>query len=163
MIKNSKRGKILLLIIAILFISNIVLLSFFLQKKAPESPAKRPDRKVYIAEFLEKEIGFNQQQLLRYDSLSDGQQKIMKSFFENMRNKKKQQFQQLVAGDFSDSSINRLGDESAATQKQMEVQMFNHIKSVRDLCSPDQLPKFDTSFVKVFNRRGSDSKKKTKN
>ncbi len=163
MINNSKNSKIFLVIIAILLISNISLLIFFLQKKGPDSPAKRPDRKEYISGFLKKEIGFNQQQLLQYDSLSDGQTKIMKSFFENMRNKKKQQFQQLVAGDFSDSSINRLADESAATQKQMEVQMFNHIRSVRQLCSPNQLPKFDTSFVKVFNRRGPDSKKKTKN
>jgi len=112
---------------------------------------------------LQKEIGFNQQQLLQYDTLSDGQQKIMKGFFENMHNKKKQQFQQLVVGNFSDTSINRLADESAATQKQLEVQMFNHLKSVRQLCSPDQLPKFDTSFFKVFNRRGGDSKKKAKN
>ncbi len=163
MIKNSKKSKILLVIIAILLISNIVVLSFFFQKKESPSTAKRPDRKVYIAEFLKKEIGFNQQQLLKYDSLSDGQQKIMKGFFDNMRNKKKQQFQQLVAGNFTDTSISRLADESAATQKQMEVQMFNHIKSVRQLCFPNQLPKFDTTFVKVFNRRGGDSMKKTKN
>ena len=163
MIKNSKNSKIFLVTIAILLISNIVLLSFFLQKKAPDRYAKRPDRKVYIAEFLKKEIGFNQQQLLQYDTLGDGQQKIMKGFFDNMRNKKKQQFQQLVAGNFTDTSISRLADESAATQKQMEVQMFNHIKSVRQLCSPDQLPRFDTSFFKVFNRKGSDSKNKTKN
>jgi len=163
MINNSKKSKLLLVIIAILLISNVVLVSFFLQKKAPDSTAKRPDRKVYIAEFLKKEIGFNQQQLLKYDTLSDGQQKIMRIFFDNMRNKKKQQFQQLVVGNFSDTSINRLADESAATQKQMEVQMFNHIESVRALCTPEQLPKFDTSFVKVFNRRGGDSKKKTKN
>lgn len=163
MINNSKKSKIFLVIFAILLISNIVLLSFLLQKKTPDSYTNRPDRKVYIAEFLKKEIGFNQQQLLRYDTLSDEQQKIMKSFYDNMRNKKKQQFQQLVTGNFSDTSINRLADESASTQKQIEVTMFNHIKSVRELCSPDQLPKFDTSFVKIFNRRGSDSKKNTKN
>lgn len=162
MINNSKKSKIFLVIIAILFISNIVLLSFFLQKRGPDSPSKRSDRKAYIATFLKKEIGFNQQQLLQYDSLSNGQQKIMKGFFDNMRNNKKQQFQQLVAGNFSDTSINRLADESAATQKQLEVQMFNHIRSVRQLCFPDQLPKFDTSFVKVFNRRGGDSKRKAK-
>lgn len=163
MTNHSKKSKIFLIIIAILLISNIVLLSFFLQKKASDSPAKRPDRKVYISEFLKTEIGFNQQQLLQYDRLSDEQKTIMKSFFENMRNRKKQQFQQLVAGDFSDSCINRLADESGATQKQMEVQMFNHIRSVRALCLPGQLPKFDTSFVKVFNKKGGDSKKKTKN
>lgn len=162
MINNTNKSKIFLVIIAILLISNIVLLSFFLQKKEPDSPAKRPDRKLYISEILKKEIGFNQQQLLQYDSLGDEQQKIMKVFFDNMRNKKKLQFQQLVTGDFSDSSINRLADESAASQKKMEVQMFNHIKSVRLLCLPDQLPRFDTSFFKVFNRRGNDSKKQTK-
>jgi len=163
MINNSKKSKILLVIIAILLISNIVLISFFLQKKAPDRYAKRPDRKVYIVEFLEKEIGFNQQQLLQYDSLSDGQKKKMKAFYDTMRIKKKQQFQQLVVGNFSDSSISLLADESLATQKQMEVQMFNHIKSVRQLCSPDQLPRFDTSFFKVFNRRGANSNKNAKN
>jgi periplasmic protein CpxP/Spy len=163
MTNNSKKSKIFLVIIAILLVSNIVLLSLFLQKPEPVIPEKRPDRKVYISEFLKKEIGFNPQQLTQYDSLSDGHQKIMKQFFDNMRNKKKLQFQQLVAGNFSDTSINRLAEESAATQKQMEVQMFNHIKSVRQVCLPDQLPKFDTSFVKIFNRRGGDPKKKTKN
>ncbi len=163
MIKNSKNSKIFLVTIAILLISNIVLLSFFFQKQEPDPPSKRQDRKVYIAEFLQKEIGFNQQQLLQYDSLGEGQQKIMRSFFDNMRNKKKQQFQQLVIDNFSDTSINRLADESAAIQRKMEVQMFNHIKSVRQLCLPDQLPRFDTSFAKVFNRRGGDSKKKINN
>lgn len=161
--KNElKKNKMFLVIIAILLISNFVLLGFFLQKKELDSPSKRPDRKAYIAKILQKEIGFNQQQLLQYDTLSEKQQNAMKGFFDNIRTKKKQQFQQLIAGNFSDTSINRLADESAASQKQMEMQMFNHIKMVRQICTPDQLPRFDTSFIKIFNRRGGDSNKKIK-
>lgn len=162
MINELNKNKILLAIIAILLISNFVLLGFFLQKKDSDIPAKRPDKKAYIAEFLQKEIGFNQQQLLQYDTLSERQQNAMKGFFDNMRNKKKQQFQQLITANFTDTSVNRLADESAATQKKMEMQMFGHIKAVRELCTPDQLPRFDTSFVKIFNRRGGDPNKKIK-
>jgi hypothetical protein len=64
-----------------------------------------------------------------------------------------------VAGNFSDSIIQLLGEQSAATNKIMEVNMFTHIKNIRQLCKPAQLPAFDSLFNKVFGRRNEGEKK----
>jgi Spy/CpxP family protein refolding chaperone len=162
MINNQNKSKIFLVIIAILLVANIAMLTFFLQKKEPVDKGRRPDRKAMIAEFLQKEIGFTTQQLAQYDSLSNQQQEKMKALFDTMRSNKTQQFKQLAAVNFTDSAINTVADQSAAAQKIMELQMYNHIKAVRALCTPQQQPAFDSLFVKVFNRRGEARKKTTK-
>ncbi|HMI79771.1 MAG TPA: hypothetical protein VK484_13320 [Ferruginibacter sp.] len=160
MINKENRSKVFLVIIGILLIANIALVSFFLMKKPGGKMEKRPDRKTVIADFLKKEIGFNQQQLMQYDTLSDKHKEYMKGMFDKLRGTKDTQFKQLAAGDFSDSAIDNVAEQSAASQKMMELQMFNHIKNIRMLCTPDQLPKFDSLFGKMLNRRNGEGKKK---
>jgi periplasmic protein CpxP/Spy len=160
MINKENRSKVFLVIIGILLIANIAILSFFLTRKPEEKMVKRPDRKTIISNLLKKEIGFDQQQLLRYDTLSNKHKEYMKEVFEKMKGVKETQFKQLAAGDFSDSVINNVADQSAASQKSMEMQMFNHVRNIRMLCKPDQLPKFDSLFGKVLTRKNGDGKKK---
>ena len=162
MINNPNPRKAFLAMIAILLIANIAMLAFFLLKKEPEKHGGRPDKKTFIANFLKNEIGFNQTQLIQYDTLSKLHHEKINSLFDSARSNKHEQFKQLVAGNFSDTAINLVADESAAFQKIMDVQMFTHIKSIRLLCTPGQLPKFDSLFIKVFNRRGEGRKKTVK-
>lgn len=161
MTEKQNRNKMLLVIIGILLIANIAMLCLFLAQKDDHRP-QRPDRKAYIAAFLEKEIGFSKEQLKQYDTLSDLHKERMKATFENMRNRKEEQFKSLAAGDFSDSVINRVAAQSANGQELMEVQMFTHLRSIRNLCTDAQRPKFDSLFYKVFNRRNQETKKDQK-
>jgi len=161
MINKENRNKVFLVIIGILLIANIALVSFFLVKKPGGKMEKRPDRKTVIADFLKKEIGFDQQQLIQYDTLSNKHKEYMKSMFEKLRGTKETQFRQLAEGAFSDSAITNVADQSAASQKTMEIQMFNHIKNIRMLCKADQLPKFDSLFGKMLTRRNGEGRKKT--
>ena len=160
MINTQNRSKVFLLVIAILLVSNIAMLAFFLLKKDDRPFDKKPDRKAMIAGFLKKEIGFTTEQLKQYDTLSTKHQESVKKMFESHRASKDNQFKDLVAGDFTDSVMNLIADQSAESQKSMELQMFNHLKNIRLLCTKDQLPKFDSLFVKVLNRRGGDGRKK---
>jgi protein CpxP len=163
MINKQNRSKVFLSIIAILLVANIALLTFFLMRKDNGHFDKRPDRKAMIADFLKKEIGFSDAQLQQYDTLSDRHRESIKTMFDSLRSSKDNQFKQLTAGGFSDSVINSVADQSAASQKFMELQMFGHLKSVRMLCTPEQLPKFDSLFVKVLNRHGGEGRKKPAN
>lgn len=153
MIDKAKNNKLLLLIIAILVIANIGILAFFLSGKDAGRQGNRSDRKVFISNFLQKEIGFDQQQLQTYDTLSTHHRERVGSMFEKMRMRKGQQFKELIKGDFTDSTVSAVADQSADAQKAIEVVMLNHLKNIRMLCKPEQLPKFDTLFVKVLNRR----------
>lgn len=163
MLNTQNRSKIFLLVIAILLVSNIAMLTFFLMNKDNRKFDKRPDRKAMIGDFLKNEIGFTPEQLLKYDSISTIHQENVKKMFESHRASKDGQFKDLVNGNFTDSVINLVADQSAASQKTMELQMFNHLKNIRLLCTKDQLPKFDSLFVKILNRRGADARKKQKN
>lgn len=163
MINRQNRSKVFLLVIAILLVANIAMVTFFLMKKDGRRSEKRPDRKTMIAEFLKKEIGFTAAQLQQYDTLSTKHQENVKKMFESSRASKDKQFKELVAGDFSDSVINVVAGQSAELQKTMELQMFNHLKNIRMLCTSEQLPKFDSLFVKILNRRGGEGKKKPAN
>ena len=159
MINTQNRSKVFLVIIAILLIANIAMLVFFLQKKEPGRQADRRDKRAFIANLLQKEIGFDQQQLSQYDTLSNQHREAIGKLFENIRDKKTAQFKQLAAVNFNDTAISRVAAQSAVSQEPIEVNMFNHIKSIRLLCTPEQLPKFDSLFVKVFNWRQEARKK----
>lgn len=158
MINKENKTRVFITIIAILLIANIAMLSFFLFGKDKVSHEKRPDRKTMISNFLKNEIAFSAGQLVQYDSISNRHRDSIKTMFEKLRGNKGLQFKQLVAGDFSDSVITAVAEQSAASQKMMELRMFNHLKNIRLLCTPEQLPKFDSLFVKVLNRRGEGRK-----
>lgn len=160
MINDQNRSKVLITIIGILLVANIALVSFFLLKKDGVKPEKRPDRKTMIANFLKAEIGFSTLQLQQYDSLSTGHSERIKNMFDSLRSNKDKQFKLLALANFSDSAMNHIAEQSGETQKMMELKMFNHLKKIRLLCTSEQLPAFDSLFVKVLNRRNGDARKK---
>ena len=143
-----------------MLVANIALISFLSLKKDRGNHEKRTDRKTVIAEFLKNEIGFDAAQLQLNDTLSGRHKEHMKKMMDSLSTPKDKQFKELVAANFNDSVMNTIANQSAATQKVMELQMFNHLKNVRSLCTPAQLPKFDSLFGKVFSRKGGDYKKK---
>ena len=160
MINTQNRSKVFVAIIVMLMIANIALVSFFLLKKDSGRRDKHEDRKAMIAGFLKNEIGFSAAQLQQYDTLSSRHRDNIKSMFDSLRSSKDKQFKQLAAGNFTDSVLNSVADQSAVSQKTMELQMFNHLKNIRSLCTPVQLPKFDSLFVKVLSKRGGEGMKK---
>ena len=160
MINKQNRSKVFLAIIGILLVANIALVSFFLLKKDNCRHEKRPDKKAMISAFLENEIGFDTVQLKQYDTLSDRHKENMKGMMDSLRTPKDQQFKVLAAANFSDSVMNMVAQQSAASQKTMELHMFNHLKNIRMLCMPAQLQKFDSLFGKMLNKRGGDARKK---
>jgi hypothetical protein len=157
---NTNQRKVLLIAITILLTINIVLLSFLLFKKEGNSKVhNRPDRKAMISNFLKTDIGFDQNQLLQYDTASNLYRSKMKSFSESLGANKNNQLKKLVESNFNDSIIQQLGDESAANHKTMEANKLIHIRNIRALCKPNQLVAFDSLFTKVFGKREEGVKK----
>lgn len=153
MINDQNRHKVFLVIIAVLLLTNIGMLVFLLQGKETPKQADQPDKKAFIVNLLQEEIGFDQQQLSAYDTLSNQHRERMGKLFEQLRKKKAEKFRLLAAADFADSAISHAAAESAASQEIIDVSMYHHCKNIRQLCSSSQRPKFDSLFVKVFNWR----------
>ena len=94
---NPNQRKVFLIAITILLAVNMVLLSFLLYKKEGNGKVhNRPDRKTMISNFLKNDIGFDQNQLLQYDTASNLYRSKMKSWFESLGANKNNQLKKLV-------------------------------------------------------------------
>lgn len=150
---TTSKNKILLITVVVLLLTNIAMLFLFLNK-GPEKRGPHGGKEAMMTEFLKKEVGFTAQQLQQYDTLSKQHRENLKATFDEMRNSKSQQLRELGSKAFSDSAIILAAARSSDMQKQMEVKMLMHFKEIRNLCTPEQQPKFDSLFYKVWDRKG---------
>jgi Spy/CpxP family protein refolding chaperone len=156
------KNKILILLVAVLLLANITMLYFFLNKPQ-HNKGGRQGREAAMTSFLEKEIGFSPQQLKQYDSLGNTHRETMRVVLDSMRNAKELLLKQLAADNFTDSAMVQAADQSAGKQREMELAMLRHFKSIRNLCTPAQQPKFDSLYYKMMWRRGGMKKPGEKN
>jgi hypothetical protein len=147
------KSKTLLIIIGILLVANIVMLAFFLMDKPEHNKTERTDKKTYIANYLKKDIGFSDKQLVEYDTISNRQRAEMKLLYDQIRKKKEQIFRQLVPMNFSDSAIEMATVEITNEQRIFERKMLQHLREIRNLCDPAQIARFDTGFYKIIGKR----------
>lgn len=150
---TQPKSKLLLIIIGILLVTNIVLITFLTTNKQGPKKGMRGDRSAAIATFLKNEVGFTPQQLQQYDTLNAQHHAKTKAIFDALRIDKNNELKQLGANHFSDSAITYTIGHAAAKQQEIDRLMLQHFKAIRDICTPQQLPIFDSSFYKVLSRK----------
>lgn len=139
-------------IIIFLILSNIAILLFFIFLSNDKRGNHSRDNKNGIALFLQKQIGFNKQQIDEYQKLKEGNMQKVKPLFEQIKAAKDTFYNFLYSNNVSDSLLNKSAAVIGERQQALDLQMFQHFKSVRSLCTAEQLPKFDSLFKKVVDR-----------
>ena len=119
----------------------------------------RGDRSAMIAAFLQNEIGFDQKQLKQYDSLNGPNRIKVKAMFDTLKSEKENEFKQLTTNNFSDTAIFKTANTISEKQKEIEIVLYKHFKEIRNICNSQQLPKFDSLFYKVINKKYVSQKK----
>jgi capsular polysaccharide biosynthesis protein len=161
------RNRNLLIIIAVLLLTNAAVLAYFIgQKKNTKGASSNVDRdRSGVAEMLQKEVGFNEEQTAKYKEMKEKQQEKIHPVYDDMRKAKDSLFRLLSYPGTSDSVVNKMADVIAQKQKALDVETFNHFKRVRTLCTTDQLPEYDSMVLRMFRKMGkpfrhSESEKK---
>jgi len=150
MIDSVKKNKALVSIITFLLITNIAMLVFFLVLNNKTSrPAHNHDG---LASMLQKDVGFSKQQLDAYESLRKGQLDSVHALFDELKNQKIDFYNMIYASRVDDSTLEAAADHIAKKQKELEIKMFYHFKTIRAICTQEQLPKFDSILRKVVVR-----------
>ena len=150
---SNPRNRNLLIIIAVLLLTNIAVLVYFIGPKKSATSHGERDRG-NIAEMLQKEVGFNDEQTARYKQLKEKQRELIRPMYDNMRKAKDSLFRLLSYPDTNDSLLNKVSDAIAQKQKALDLQTFNHFKIVRTLCTPEQHPKYDSMILRMFSKMG---------
>jgi Spy/CpxP family protein refolding chaperone len=146
------RNKILSLLLLFLLLTNIGMLLFFVYTK-PEPQAKKNDKgkDSEMLQLLEKQVGFSPEQLAQYKSLKEEHWGNMKPYFGEMRTAKDNFFKLLTTA-VPDSVINAAADTIAAKQKKIDLHSFRYFQRLRNVCTPQQQPAFDSVVSQVIKK-----------
>ncbi len=151
---SRARYRNLLIIIGALLLTNVAVLVYFLRQEKEPAP-QQPDRtRSTVTEMLQDEVGFNEDQTAKYKELKDKQREKIKPMYDNMRKAKDSLFGLLSYPDTPDSVLNKAGEVIAQRQKELDIETFNHFRRVRTLCTPQQLPQYDSLVIRLLKKMG---------
>jgi protein CpxP len=146
------KNKSLISIIIFLLITNIAMLVFFLVLNKPTQKDSHGRDQNGMSGMLQKEVGFSKDQLDTYQALRKDHMDTVHALFDDLRKSKMDFYNLIYISQVPDSTLQRAADIIAKKQKMLDMHMFNHFKMIRNICSPDQLQKFDSTIQKVFIR-----------
>jgi hypothetical protein len=163
---STSKNKSLIFIIIALLLTNIGVLGYFLWFKQPP-PKKDNNPQTWMINALQKDVGFNDQQVAQYKELNEEHWKRLKPIFDDIRKSKDSLFKLLSDETINDSVINSRAQSIAEKQKIVDVQAFNNFKRIRGLCStPEQRVKYDSLIQRIMRKmnrpKGGDQKKEVK-
>lgn len=163
-----KNNKVLVFVIAVLLLSNIAMLYFFLRSGNGEKPKKDSGggMRAYMIKTLKDSVGFTDEQIKKYEALSDKQKELMKPLFEEMTREKDSLYKLLLVQP-SDSLVTHYLGMIGEKQKAIDQRIFNHFSALKEICTTEQRPKFDSVMQRVikgmisFPRKGKDKNTNT--
>lgn len=138
------KKKILYTFLLVLVIINGVLLYLIIDKKMSGGPSKGQT-------FLTEQLKFSEDQKDKFFLLDREHRTKMKQMDEELGKLRKLLFNSFDnQKNFIDSITLRMGD--VETDKQIEL--FSFFKDVREICTKDQVKKFDEIIQEVLRKRG---------
>lgn len=147
---RSPKNKILIIIIVVLLISNIALLGFmFFGKK---SDRKLQDRGRSFSDYFEKQLGFTPEQSAQFEQLTTQHFENLRPFLKDVRKAKDSMFSLMRLPQVPDSVLQNAAESLAQKEKAQELLSYRHFLRVRELCTEEQKPKFDTLISRMINR-----------
>ncbi len=151
--------KSLVFIILCLFLTNVLLLFFFVAKN---NKGNRNHESTGMYSVLKDSVQFSENQLAQYQDLRTQQFKKVKPLFDQIRKSKENFYQLLSVENLSDSIKFQKADSIGKSQQMLDLQMFHYFQQVRKICTPEQLPQFDKALQGVVKNMMGRRKKSMK-
>lgn len=157
---NRSSNKVLLLIIAVLLLTNIGVLAYFLWYRDGGNEPFKPNG---ASELLKEQVGFSKEQIDEYKQLRDRQRETIRPMYEDMRLKKDSLFHLLSDTAVSQEKLELITDRIGQNQKSIDLLTFRHFSELRRLCKPSQLVAYDSMVVQMFRKMGKPQQRKNDN
>ena len=154
---NIKRNRTLLFLLAVLLIINIIMLIFFFNMNKQEPVGAR---RVGFTERLQTQVGFTPQQMEAYEPKKKLFWSGIRKRFDSIKETKQNFYYQIYDPSITDSVLEAKSVIIGRQQKDLDLQVIRYYKDVRSLCTPDQLPKFDSLIPPIIERMTTRPRKK---
>jgi periplasmic protein CpxP/Spy len=150
---NNSKNKILIFFVAVLLLTNIAMLFYFIGVKGRSSKGNHGEKRTGpVTGFLQNDVGFNKQQMDAFDTLKQRQRSSIKPLFDDL-GKSKDSFYQLIGNiAVPDSILRTAASEIGKKQAALDLQFFQNFRNIRKICTPEQLIKFDSLMPAVVSK-----------
>jgi len=148
----APRNRIYVLLIAILLVSNLAMVAFFVLNRQQRPKRENNSPRSYMEQSLKSEVGFTDDQIKRFDTMADGHRKAVRRLFEDLNRTKENFYKMLSQGNVPDSTLKTAASEIGRKQETLDLAIFSHFQSIRSLATPEQLPKLDSVLQRVVKR-----------
>lgn len=152
MMTPEKKIRSLVIVIAFLFITNVLLLLFLIFNKSSHHNSHGGEKRSIIESFLQDQIGFNEQQMTAYKNMRNADFDKRVPIFDTLTSVKNKFYENIYNDSTPDSVINKLAVIVSEKQMTVDKHMLQYFKNVRRICTSAQLPKFDSSFRSVAEK-----------
>jgi Spy/CpxP family protein refolding chaperone len=156
---QTPQNKSLVSIIIFLLLTNIAMLIFFLFLGNTSRRGHGNRDENFFSNILQKEVGFNDNQITAFKKLKEDQMHKLHPLFEDVRTSKDSFYRLLYVNPLPDSLFESKAESIGQKQAALDMQMFRNLKSIRNLCTPEQLPRFDSSIKTIVERMTGRSRK----
>lgn len=147
---NRSKNKVLVFIILLLLITNFAVLGYFLFFRTGKAPEKNKFRD--FTAVLQKEVGFNDQQVAQFNELKKGHWQQALDKMQEIIQIKNTIFELSKQDNTPDSIIERLADSIGTLQREVEINVYKHVVATRKICTADQVPAYDSLIKRIINR-----------
>ena len=151
---SALQSRWLLAVLGILVAGNLILTLLLWQghSNGPKRPLP-PPRPENAAAVLKEKLDWNEQQVTAFRSLLKEHQEKIRMYQDSLRHLKHDLFESLP-GNPGDAEVTAATEQIGHVYQAIEVATFQHLKDVRNLCTPEQQAKFDKIIHEILPRPG---------
>lgn len=149
--------------ISVLVLLNLILIGLVVGPELGKRDRDRKDGDKRRA-FVEKELGFTEEQKQAYDSLNSSHRTETKALQQKVDETRRRIFRLTQESDVSIELVDSLTSEIGMLVSDMEFRTYEHISNIRALCTPEQLQRLDSLVQRMIkSRRGREGERKEPN
>lgn len=152
---KGSRNRILLIVIAVLLVTNLAMVFLFFRMKSREEK-----RGPGFTERLKNDVGFTPEQMAVYEPKKKVFWDSMRKRFEEIKTTKQELYHFMYDPAVPDSIMNAKAEVIGRQQKELDLFVVRHFKDVRSLCRPDQVNKYDSLLPGIIERMTTRPKRK---
>ena len=142
--RNLSKTKVLIFIIIVLFLANLAMLGYFLGAEKEEKSKDKDRGPNVMNTVLQEKVGFTEEQMKRVSELRKQHWDNMRQLFDESRKAKIDFYKNLSQSEVSDTLLKTAAFRIGKTQEAIDLQTFRNFRDVRSLCTPEQLPRYDS-------------------
>lgn len=147
-----KKQTILIVLLIVLFLSNV----FFIFHHVGRFGHKDHKSRFSMVE----ELNFNQEQQEAYNTMKNAHFEKMKSYSKRISELKQEMYYNVGEEEISETFLDSVTDLIAAEEKNKDLEMYKHIRDVREICNDKQKAQLSKIINDAIERRGKRGKSK---